>query len=215
MKQLSTIQLLLILIAIIIFIPPILVNIHIIDWFSYGKANEIGDTLGGITAPFINGLAALLVFITFKEQIKANKLLQEQVYIQHIQEQINRLEDDFLNISEMKDKLSKEINESIMSRKRILGSEPPYYIDINEDHLNKIMYSTTVFNQILEMIKNLDSDKVFFENKLSILFKIIYKKNYSDIIETFEYAQKHRHISKAYMEVIITEMKKLEAYFSV
>lgn len=38
----------------------------------------IGDTIGGITAPFINLLAAFLVWISFREQVKANKLLSTE-----------------------------------------------------------------------------------------------------------------------------------------
>ncbi len=34
----------------------------------------IGDTIGGITAPFINFIGAILVFISFKEQQRANKI---------------------------------------------------------------------------------------------------------------------------------------------
>lgn len=77
MKQISNIQLLLIITFIILIIPPLLTNISIFHWFDYSSSGQIGDTIGGITAPFINGLAALLVFITFKEQVKANKLIQE------------------------------------------------------------------------------------------------------------------------------------------
>ncbi len=38
----------------------------------------IGDTIGGITAPFINGISAILVYVAFKEQIKANEKQREQ-----------------------------------------------------------------------------------------------------------------------------------------
>lgn len=38
---------------------------------------EIGDTIGGITAPFIGIIAAILVYISFRAQIKANKELME------------------------------------------------------------------------------------------------------------------------------------------
>lgn len=65
---------LLILIA-IIFIPWIFTSSFFGD---YSNTGEIGDTIGGITAPFINGFGAVLVYIAFKEQVKANKLVQDQ-----------------------------------------------------------------------------------------------------------------------------------------
>ena len=38
----------------------------------------MGDTIGGVTAPFVNGLAAILVYLALKAQIDANRLIQEQ-----------------------------------------------------------------------------------------------------------------------------------------
>lgn len=39
----------------------------------------IGDTLGGLTAPFIGLLSAILVYMSFQEQVKANRLVQNQI----------------------------------------------------------------------------------------------------------------------------------------
>lgn len=38
----------------------------------------IGDTIGGITAPFIGFLSAILVYFAFRAQIRANKIIQDQ-----------------------------------------------------------------------------------------------------------------------------------------
>lgn len=46
--------------------------------FTYGDASEtgpIGDTIGGITAPIIGFMSAILIYISFREQIRANELL--------------------------------------------------------------------------------------------------------------------------------------------
>lgn len=51
-------------------------------WECFGIAaepNAIGDTIGGITAPVVNLVGALLVFYSFKEQSKANMFLQADV----------------------------------------------------------------------------------------------------------------------------------------
>lgn len=40
----------------------------------FSKTGQIGDTIGGITAPLINLIGALLVFYSFKAQTKANKI---------------------------------------------------------------------------------------------------------------------------------------------
>jgi hypothetical protein len=43
------------------------------------KPNEIGDTIGGITAPFVNLTSSALVFLALWAQIKANKIVQSQI----------------------------------------------------------------------------------------------------------------------------------------
>ena len=40
----------------------------------FDETGQIGDTIGGITAPIINTFAALLVYFAFKAQVEANKV---------------------------------------------------------------------------------------------------------------------------------------------
>lgn len=42
--------------------------------WDFSETGQIGDTIGGITAPIINILGALLVYISFREQVKANQI---------------------------------------------------------------------------------------------------------------------------------------------
>lgn len=49
----------------------IVINLSLID---VTEANEIGDALGGITAPVIGLLGAILVYVSFQAQLKANKI---------------------------------------------------------------------------------------------------------------------------------------------
>lgn len=42
--------------------------------FDLSKSGAIGDTIGGITAPVINLIGAILVYLSFKAQIIANKI---------------------------------------------------------------------------------------------------------------------------------------------
>ncbi|QXP72552.1 hypothetical protein H0I31_02285 [Tenacibaculum sp. AHE15PA] len=41
--------------------------------FNFSETGQIGDAIGGITASIINLIGAVLVYISFKEQIKANE----------------------------------------------------------------------------------------------------------------------------------------------
>lgn len=55
-------------IAVYVFTLPAFVN-----GFNLEGDGQIGDTIGGITAPFINLLGAVLVYYSFKAQITANR----------------------------------------------------------------------------------------------------------------------------------------------
>lgn len=59
------------------FIVLIIISPYIFTHYSSfikfdSDSAAIGDTIGGITAPFVNVLAAILVYLSFKAQIKAN-----------------------------------------------------------------------------------------------------------------------------------------------
>lgn len=47
--------------------------------FDLSKSGQIGDTIGGITAPIINIFGAILVFLSFRVQTLANKNQQENL----------------------------------------------------------------------------------------------------------------------------------------
>jgi len=58
-----------------IFISPWLFTISLpFEWIDFSNTGEIGDTIGGITAPIVNLIAAFLVYISFKAQIQANDI---------------------------------------------------------------------------------------------------------------------------------------------
>lgn len=54
--------------------PIILIRPSFLPVFNFSQSGEIGDTIGGITAPIVNLLGALLVYYSFLAQQKANAL---------------------------------------------------------------------------------------------------------------------------------------------
>lgn len=210
--KINTIQLIFILGLIILLIPPLLIKTSYFDFFSLGNENEIGDTLGGITSPFINSIAAILVFIAFKEQVKANNLIKEQQYFQHIQEQIYRLEDEYINLAEINDNIERDI--SIMHDKRYsaIGETKPRIININLDALNKALYSTVIFQQTVDLINNLENNKEFMQNKIKLLYLIIYRDNYLKIDKTLK-SIIGKSDSEPYIAELLLEIKKLQELF--
>lgn len=77
--------LLLLLLALIIF--------GIVYWIDFMTDNPniekyectgvIGDTIGGLTAPIIGGISAILVFYSFQEQLKANNIQRKALEQEH------------------------------------------------------------------------------------------------------------------------------------
>lgn len=51
------------------------------DWsiMDFSNTGPIGDTIGGITAPFMSLIGGGLVYLALREQIKANKIITDQI----------------------------------------------------------------------------------------------------------------------------------------
>ena len=66
----------LVIAAIAVLCLPAILNrptIFGIEALDFSNSGQIGDTIGGITAPFFNLIAAVLIYLSFKEQTKANE----------------------------------------------------------------------------------------------------------------------------------------------
>jgi len=55
--------------------------------FSFAETGDIGDTIGGITAPIASLVGSVLVFLALKGQIVANKITLDQIRDQQLEEQ--------------------------------------------------------------------------------------------------------------------------------
>lgn len=66
------------------FIPFIIYNTTLLDYIK-DCTGYAGDTIGGLTAPIIGLLSALLVYVAFKAQIEANEQQNKQFEIQQFE----------------------------------------------------------------------------------------------------------------------------------
>lgn len=91
--------------------PFLLVNGSVIDFTNTG---QIGDTIGGITAPIIGLTSAILIYLSFTAQIKANEIIQEEAKktntLAQQQANFNYLVEEF---ERMKDKFSDFTHENL------------------------------------------------------------------------------------------------------
>lgn len=63
---------------------PYLISQKNLFGFSFLQTGPIGDTIGGITAPFVGILGAVLVYLTLRAQIQANDQIRKQIRAQEI-----------------------------------------------------------------------------------------------------------------------------------
>ena len=64
---------------VILIMPFLLTAPFFHERFNFSTTGQIGDTIGGITAPFLNLIGAFLVFYALQAQVKANELIQDQI----------------------------------------------------------------------------------------------------------------------------------------
>lgn len=87
-------------------LAPILFTLPL-GWRDFSNTGSIGDTIGGITAPFINILGAVLVFLALKAQIQANLVIQNQIN-RHDEE--NKLEKESKQLNQYYSNLKSSID---------------------------------------------------------------------------------------------------------
>ena len=176
-ENFKTSQILLLLFIIIFLLPFVYTITAKFEYFNFSNTGGIGDTIGGITAPFINGLSAILVFLAFKAQIKANEIFKSQEQLRNILEQIKIIQEDKLNIE--------KIIYSLTNSTEYL-TKPLEIMKLNR--INKIIYFTSEIRLAYELIENHSGDKDFIYRKLFYLYVIRYK----DLITNLEKGLKKR-----------------------
>ncbi len=172
-EKLNTFHFVLLITVIVVFLPLIL-TCEAFSFIDFKKTGGIGDTLGGITAPFINSLAALLVFWAYKEQRKANELLRNQQKLQFIQTEISRLE---------------ELPERILFSGSFKKESPVLDIVPHEKKtsINMVLYKNTkyiiqIFEHLIDQLNNTNEDTDFLKSK----FKILYNAKYKEFMDNIE-----------------------------
>mgnify|MGYP001282232232 CR=1 FL=1 len=131
----------LIIALIILFIPVLLTQPAPFNFLNFTNKGQIGDTIGGLTSPFLNGLAAILIYIAFKEQVKANTNFMNMEERKIIIEQINYIQNynivkdvqDFNNLIETIGLKANKEFEYVCGRLKIILSD----IEDIESQINK------------------------------------------------------------------------------
>jgi hypothetical protein len=156
------------LFGVMIFIAPAILTQEVfIDWIDFKGKGYIGDVIGGITAPIIGLLGAVLVYVAFHEQVKANSLIQEQQQNTQINDLIFRLEASKKDFGD----LCNIFNDSIR-----LGEKHQMDINIPIHSIAEMKYYLITFQDTLRLIRRLTNkeQKNYLKGRLATLYEMIY-----------------------------------------
>lgn len=176
-----------------------------ISYFDYTQTGAIGDTIGGITGPFINLLGAILVYLAFKEQVKAN---ENQDKINSRQEDINRkneAEKESNNIEDQISKLELYILEDKFKLLEIANKFKKYDFkkkgqfepDVRE--LARVTYVQSIYYSILDELSYSKENNEKYNSqkiKMTYLKTLIDSSGYIDIIIQLETYKRLKYQTK-------------------
>lgn len=77
-------------------------------WMDISKTGQIGDTIGGIAGPIVGILGAVLIYMSFKEQLEANRIQRQALNDEILRTNNAKDMDIFLRLYEM---VKENINE--------------------------------------------------------------------------------------------------------
>lgn len=191
-KTLTWVKIILAVGILLIICAPFLLTLSI-GLLNFTNTGEIGDTIGGTTAPIASLLGSVLVFYALKAQIDANMIIQQQLEDQK-SEELTRKKINY--ISGQIDFISKEIdNFRIIERKSgssFQNDHPDQYIEhIGSSAILEFIKSDLAYigdkDPNEELLKNNPQLKHFYYMLLS----------FSNVIESIE-SQNIDNLDKQY-----------------
>lgn len=179
----------------ILILLPILFTWSDISFISFKDTGDIGDTIGGITAPFLSFFGSILVYMALKAQINANTIINDQFFLQQKKENVQNFENSFFNLMNFHLNIVNSI-EKLYDRSKIRRTNKIYLGDDNLEYIakGKLVFEIE-YNKIYPYLEDYyyqakmyfnDFDEIEFkdnESRLSV-FKKIYDVYYSEEIDS-------------------------------
>ncbi|GEM_PF-2115150 len=169
---------------VIVFTRPALSS-----FFDFSSTGPIGDTIGGITSPLFNLLGAILVFLSFREQYRANELqvnaLNSSRAFENIEKMLNEINREIQNL-EYSWTISKSNGKVIESRDfefkgvKAITAFAGKILELNNgkillDFTRDLLYVLDIIEYAVNKINNYPydkNDKEFFLKRISNLWII-------------------------------------------
>lgn len=170
-----------------IIMSPLLFTLpSLTSYYDFSKTGQIGDTIGGITAPIVNFLGAVLVYISFKSQQRAN--IQQWKAIK-LDTRIRYFDNSFERIYSIHNELVKE------NTIRVYVAEIDNHIRRKDDGIQafykgyskkriKLDVFFNSYSNLVEKVKESEIDLELKENYFSELYLLAL--DHSDIFDSQE-----------------------------
>lgn len=164
---------LLIAVGVILLMPFILTRSSFYLPFDFSDKGQIGDTIGGITSPFVGLLSAYLVYKAFIVQVEANKL----------QSRNNDFGIAIKLIDDVETRLNKRVYSFVVVGNGLGGDSNP----VNA-------------YKLIEKVKAIRSSNYFYYSEiLHLMQHIVFLKDYIEKSDVFSPLDKERLRRKAYL----------------
>ena len=197
MKTQKTAIILLLTGLVLIIVAPILIT-RSAGLISFENTGQIGDTIGGITAPISGLIGSVLVYLALKAQIEANEIIQNQIAEQKKDEKYRKL---YLYVSDQVEFVRREINNVLYNSTRTQGDKSEK-IDlkgtsainetllicskINQNHFDKDLLieipNLTKIRLLLEKCESINSlierhdfepeDKIYLKDSIKFVYEM-------------------------------------------
>ena len=211
MNKKIAISLLLVGSLFIVFLFIITLGLAPFPWLDLTQSGLIGDTIGGIAAPIVGFIGAVLVYISFIEQFKANKIqrmaFSKEIQISNATKEMDiflrlydQLEESFLNLTYLTKTGQNAVNAYIENLQKgqnfRIGTDPAF-----EKSLTHLTYRCNVlFKRILNINLPETDDELskqmliyFYKNRLADLISAIFnydkdgtKKIYTTVYQLWD-----------------------------
>lgn len=122
--------------------------------YDFTTSGEIGDTIGGITAPAIGLLSAFLVALSFRAQVKANKQINSQILKSHEETNFMYLNDEFIKLKERTKKIADGFSEELMAK---LQSDVELFVTYYKNKKVTDSYNGSLLKDLKDYLKPIDS----------------------------------------------------------
>lgn len=159
--------------GIFLFLLPVILTSETLSIVSFRDTGQIGDTIGGITSPFLSFFGSILVYLALKAQIVANDKIQTQFDDQKKIDYKQNFENTFFNMLTIHHDIVKNIDFNTHSFYENADNLQVYISQHNNNLLrstfpnDKKYNSRDVFKISLDFLRYLIQEDLMLEHQLN------------------------------------------------